>query len=373
MSTGSREKYITLLRDICMLETPSGNKENINALVDLLERFAAEHGYHTRRYPFETAGDFLLIRSGENTSEKPILMMAHMDTVHKIGAFGKETVTCDGDWMTGPGVMDCKGGIATALCVMERLKDKGTRPVWLLLTSDEEVSGRFSGTAGYDVMREIAKQSAAVLNMEPGRYREVTVGRKGILKMRVEIEGLSAHAGNGYFDGASAIKEAAHMILEIEGLSRKDGITYNCGIIRGGFSANVVPDACMMEVDIRVRTMEEMATAENRMYELAKTHVVKNTKRHVSVITKRPPMKVTDANLKLLDIWNKSAESLGYPAFDPLIRGGGSDAAYTVLAGVPTLCSCGTVGFNEHTTNEKLDLSNFDDRVALLCKVIENI
>lgn len=373
MNKKLKDKYINLLKNICFTETPSGNAENINALADMMEAFAKDNGYKTERFPFEKAGDFLLIKSGSNPSKKPVLMMAHMDTVHEIGAYGEEPVKIEDNYMIAPGVMDCKGGIATALCVMEELKENTDRPVYLLLTSDEEVSGRFTGSAGYDIITDIAKKSEAVLNMEPGRYDEVTVGRKGILKMRVEIEGISAHSGNGYFEAASAVKEAAYAVIEIEGMSQRDGITYNCGIIRGGNSANVVPGKCMIEVDIRVRTEEEMKFAENKMYEIAKNSLVKNTKRKVSVITKRPPMQVTDSNYDLLKKWNESAKRLGFSEFKPLIRGGGSDAAYTVLSGVPTLCSCGTVGFNEHTTNEKLDLSNFEDRVLLLCEIIKNI
>lgn len=368
-----KEKYIRLLHEICMMETPSGDPNRINALVDRMERFAKENGYAAERFPFEKAGDFLLIRSGENRTEKPVLMMAHMDTVHPVGAFGKEVVTYDGDWMRGPGVMDCKGGIATALCVMEQLKNNCERPVWLLLTSDEEATGCYSGEPGYDVIRHIARKAAAVFNMEPGRYDEITVGRKGILCMRMEIKGIPAHAGNGYFEAASAIKEAAHAVLEIENLSRKGGITYNCGLIRGGTAINVVPDFCGIDIDIRVSTMEEMAEAQERMREVSGHCVVKDTVRKVRVTAKRPPMQVTDPNLQLLRKWNESAKALGMPEYRQLIRGGGSDAAYTVLEGIPTLCSCGAVGENEHTRKERLDLSSLDDRVRLLCGVIQNL
>lgn len=59
--------------------------------------------------------------------------------------------------------------------------------------------------------------------------------------------------------------------------------------------------------------------------------------------------------------------------FKGIKKGGGSDASYTVLAGVPTLCSCGMVGFNEHTISEKLDLLTFDERVALIATTINLI
>ena len=63
--------------------------------------FLEKNGYSTKRFKFETAGDFLLIKSGEKHTEKPVLMMAHMDTVHKVGDFGEEIVRYDGSWMSG--------------------------------------------------------------------------------------------------------------------------------------------------------------------------------------------------------------------------------------------------------------------------------
>ena len=84
-------------------------------------------------------------------------------------------------------------------------------------------------------------------------------------------------------------------------------------------------------------------------------------------------MTITDDNLDLLNKWNVSAKTLGYDEFNGIVKGGGSDAAYTVLAGVPTLCSCAPVGLSEHTLNEKVDLSTFDERVELICNTIKLI
>jgi len=257
---------------------------------------------------------------------------------------------------------------------MELLKmDKNfKRPIYLLLTSDEEVNNCFSGQKGIDVITDTAKKSCAVFNLEPGKPGEITVGRKGILSVFVEITGVASHAGNAYFDGASAIKEASHMVLEIESLSQKDGITFNCGVINGGTVANIVADKCSVGVDIRVSTPEEMIQAENLLYELSKKNVDKNTCRALKVLSKRPPM-MNKMNIELLNTWNSSAGKLGIKEFKGTVKGGGSDAAYTVLAGVPTLCSCGAIGFNEHTVNEKLDLSSLDERVALICNTIKLI
>ena len=118
---------------------------------------------------------------------------------------------------------------------------------------------------------------------------------------------------------------------------------------------------------------EEMLKAEQTMYELAQKTVVENTHRTVSVLSKRPPMMVVDKNIQLLEKWNIAAKKLGMDEFKGIIKGGGSDAAYTVIAGTPTLCSCGMVGYGIHTLDEKVDLSTFDDIVELICNTIKLI
>ena len=369
ISAELKEKYVRLLEKLCLMETPSGNKKNIDLMVDVIENFAIDSGFATERFPFERAGDFLLIKLNPEREEKPVLLMAHMDTVHKVGAFGEPAVTIDGDVMHGPGVMDCKGGVVTGLCILEVLKYSG-RPINLLLTSDEEVNGLLSGEKGYEIIMNMAGESAAVFNLEPGKPGEVTVGRKGILHMSVSVTGVSAHAGNAYFSGASAIKEAAHAILEIEAMSEKDGITFNCGTVNGGTVSNTVPDYCEIAVDIRVSTMEEMQRAEDAMRAVCRHSVIENTKRSVSVVSRRPPMELAENNMRLFDIWNASARALGMAEFKAIKRGGGSDAAYATLVGVPTLCSCAMEGWGEHTLNETADLSTFADRVSLISETI---
>ena len=365
-------KYTELLRSLCLIETPSECKESIDEMVSVIENFALASGYETERIPFAGAGDFLLVKSNLESGKKPVMMMAHMDTVHKKGAFGEDVVTLDGEIMKAPGSMDCKGGIVTGLYVMELLRDSGI-PIKLLLTSDEEVSGIFSGEAGFDVMKREARDSIAVLNLEGGSQDEVTVGRKGIVRMMIEIDGVAGHAGNAYFESASAIKEAAHTIIEIEGMSKRDGITFNCGVIHGGTVANVVADKCEVDVDIRVSTLEEMESVQTLIREICKKTVVPNTKKRARLVSLRPPMEITEKNLSLLDVWNACAKARGMAEFKGVIKGGGSDAAYTVMVGTPTLCSCAMIGYGVHTTSERADLSTLDDRVCLLSDVIKSM
>lgn len=371
----STEKYINFLCDICRIETPTSDKARIDKMVDYIESFAKNEDYIVERIPFEKAGDCLLITLKTSESKSPVLLMAHMDTVHPVGLFGEsDFIKIKDDIIYGPGVQDCKGGIATALYCLERLKhEENLRPVKLLLTSDEEVSAAFSGKEGVDLIKNTAKDCCAVLNLEAGGKQTVTVCRKGILKMQVEVSGIAAHAGNAYFDGASAIKEAAHAILEIEALSQKGGVTYNCGVISGGTVINTVPEKCVFKIDIRPSTLEEADLAKQKIYEICSKSVVSKTTRKASVITYRPPMEKTEKNLELLSLWNACAKRLGLEEFTGATKGGGSDAAYSTMLGVPTLCSCAMEGFDAHAITEHADLSTFKSRADIICEVIKSL
>lgn len=367
--------YLELLKDICRMETPSENKAAIDSMSRVIEAFARERGFEVERIPFTHAGDYLRIDLAGDSALPPVLLMAHMDTVHPIGAFGPDVIRQEGDWLHGPGVMDCKGGIITALFTMDVIKRSGEnhRPVTVLLTSDEEISGRLSGESGFDLMRSLASQSCAVLNCEAGKEGELTVGRSGILRLRVEVSGIASHSGNNYFGGASAVREAAYQIIKIENESSADCCTFNCGIINGGSSINTVPASCVFLVDIRAAKMEQLNQGMEHVIRSCQKTTVPGTSCQVTKISVRPPMEQTPANEALLQKINAAAAQLGLPLYRSTYRGGGSDAAYTVQAGAPTVCSCGMVGSGEHTLAEKVRLSSLTNRTAVLVQTIQGL
>ena len=359
--------YKDFLKKIVELESPSEDKARLDKLVDYIETFLLERGFETERIPFEKAGDFLRVRRGKGT-QAPVMFMAHLDTVHPVGSFGEKTVWQEGDLLHGPGATDCKGGVASLLLVMEALSQNESfdRPTVMLLTSDEEVSGRLSGKAGFALMQETAKECCAMFNGEPGTPDGITVSRKGILRLKVEVSGKAAHAGNGYFTGASAVKEAAHQIIGIEGESSESGATFNCGLISGGKAANVIPDSCSFTIDIRGVTDKMLKEAHEKVLSHTKKVTVPGTECKVSVLSYRPPMEDMPANHKLLEKINMAAREMGINEYKPIKRGGGSDAAYTVQVGTPTVCSCGPVGKNEHSTNGWVDMSTLETRAELI-------
>lgn len=365
-------QYIQFWKEICEIETPSHDKAAVDQLVDKLQAHAEALGCTVYREAFAQAGDCLRIDLAGEPDRQPIVLMAHMDTVHEKGAFGPEPVTIRDGILYGPGVNDCKNGIAAAMLVLDALTQwKGAHsPVRVLFTSDEEVSARLSGAQGIAFFEKQAAGARAVLNCEHGMEGKACIGRKGIVNIHLAITGKTAHAGIAYFDGASAIREAAHKVLAMEALSRPDGNTYNCGVICGGDKTNIVPASCTLDVDVRSLEEAGLNEAVEHVREIAAHSYVEGTSCVMSINSRRPPMEPTAANRALLDRINELGEEIGLKPLAPFISGGGSDAAYTTRMGIPTVCSLGPTGDEVHTRNEYANLSSLPERSKLIAKVI---
>lgn len=363
----NKDKYLEFWIDICNAEGVAEDKNAMDAVADKIEEFARGLNVFVERVPFDTCGDFLIIDTLHTADEKGVCFLAHMDTVHKKGAFGYPPVKVENDRIVGPGVIDCKGGVPIALLTMMALIDSGyNKNCRLLLTSDEEVSNRLGGEKEMDVIRRATEGFKAAFNCEVGREGEAVVSRKGILRYRMDITGKAAHAGIDYFSGVSAIREAANKILALESKSQKGGITYNCGIISGGTMSNIVPEHCELTVDVRVSNSDELVIAKSVLEEIASKSFVEGTKTELTLISQRQPMLYNEDTKKLFLHLKNVSEKYGLGTLAPIESGGGSDSAYTQLAGVPSICAVGATGDFCHTVNEFAYISSLESRAKLL-------
>lgn len=359
------EKYLDFFKDICTFETPSRDKESMDEMMDYVENFARGEGFEVTRVPFENCGDQLVIEMNPD-AEKAYACLAHMDTVHAKGIFGYPCVKIEGEKMTAPGAIDCKGGAVVALLGMKALKDAGyDKNIRLLLTSDEEISNVLGGEKELKLIADTVKGFRGALNFEPARDGKIVVQRKGILRLEVDVKGIGGHSGAAYFTSASAILEAAHKIVELESKSEMGKPTYNCSLIKGGTVANNIPDRCTFTVDIRVENYEEMKEAEGFVREVADRCHVEGTSATVSLVSKRPPMEKTPETMELFEKINNVSVRHGWGELIPTLTAGGADSAYTQLAGTPTICSMGPHGGNGHRPDEYVNIDTIVKRAKL--------
>ncbi len=352
-------KYLDIWESICNIESPTDYKAGVDAVNDYIIALAKERGWMIERKAMEVPGDVVCITMNPESKEAPVTFSGHTDTVHPIGLFGNPPCHRDDEYIYGPGVMDCKGGIVASFLAMDALSKIGftKRPLKLILQSDEEQSSRPSNKATIDFMCEKAKGSVAFFNCEGSKAGTLALTRKGILFSRVTVTGKAVHAARCQ-DGASAVLEAAHKIIELEKFKDGDGLTCNCGLINGGSAPNSVPASCTFTVDMRFSTNEELEVGREILRTVCDAVFVEGCETFLEEISMRPAMIPCERNTKLFERMNEIFADAGMTTLSARRCPSGSDAAYITEAGIPCVDCIGVEGNFIHSIKEHARLSS---------------
>ena len=357
------------LHQLVQQESPSEDRQAVNAAMALAEHWAREQGARIKRHRQREFGDVLELHFGPSRSkQKPVLLLGHLDTVWPIGTLEKMPWReADGRYW-GPGVLDMKAGVVMALVALSTLREmKSARPVTLLLNSDEEVGSPISRT----ITERLALESAAVLVLEPAQGLAYKTARKGVGHYHVEVTGVGAHSGVDFEKGHSAILELARLIQTISGFTnpaRK--LTVNCGVIAGGTRSNVVASQAWTEVDVRIAKESDAAYVEKlfRSLKVSDPHC----KLTITGGVNRPPMERKAGTIALFKKARSLAAELGF-VLEEAATGGGSDGNFTAALGVPTLDGMGAVGDGAHAAHESVVIEHLVLRTALLAAMIASV
>lgn len=367
------EKYIKIWQDVCNIESPTENKSGVDAVGNFVKELALEKGWKVETFSQDISGNVLAITMNPQSSEQPIVLSGHMDTVHPVGSFGSPATKIDGEKIYGPAVCDCKGGIVASLLAMDALNECGfnSRPIMLLLQSDEENGSKFSQKATIKYICEKAKNALAFLNMEGHTEGEGCLSRKGIITYLFSVSGVAAHSSACADSGSNAICEAASKILEIEKIKDSQGVTCCCSVISGGTAVNTVPDKCEFKVNIRFSTKEERVWIEEKMKEIAGKVYVNGCKTELSLVSYRTAMEYCERNQELLNKMNEAFEISSLSTLTASKRTGGSDAADVTAYGIPCVDSLGVRGGKIHTINEFALISSLKQSAKRIVAVVD--
>ena len=370
------KKYIKFLETVCNIESPTNYKKGIDEVGKIFIEEAAQHGWKIEFAELENAGNPICITMNPEAELPPIILSGHIDTVHPIGFFPTPATSVTEEKVYGPGTHDCKGGAVASLMAMEALENCGftTRPVKLILQTDEETGSRTSGKKTIEFMVEKSRGAVAFLNTEAiSKDNTVTLARKGIARYQFDVIGQAAHSASCATLGASAILEAAYKITELEKFKDADGITCNCGTISGGSVPNTVAEKCTFVADFRYADEEQFKTIEKAVETVAETVYTHDTSCTAVQISSRPSMPWCDRNIDLFNKINEIYSEHGLPELKYKKGLGGSDAAYITLAGIPCIDCFGPFGHGGHTREEYIfakELAESARRLALIAMYI---
>jgi glutamate carboxypeptidase len=378
LARGRYDGFVDALREMVNVDCGSYTPEGVNAIADLCQARFEAAGWKVERSAHEPSGDEerlgdLVIGRITGSGGQRVLMIGHTDTVFDPGTAAERPFRIEGGRALGPGVTDMKGGLLTGFFAVEVLQAAGFDGfgrITYICNPDEEIGSPWSRGS---ILAEAGDADVAFVLEAARENGDIVSARKGVSDFRIEIEGRAAHAGVEPERGRSAILEAAYKTVALQGLNGLwPGVTVNVGIVHGGTRPNVVPERCVLEVDVRSPEESSFAEAEAAVRTIATEHTVPDVAAKVTGSGWHRPMEKRESGARLAELAIRTAAELGFELRDAA-TGGASDANTTSAAGVPTLDGLGPIGGDDHGPREWLDLESVVPRISLLAGLLSRL
>src|ERR1700677_812197 len=179
-----------------------------------------------------------------NGGRPDVVLSTHMDTVPPFIPSREDEL-----FLYGRGACDAKGIIAAQVAAAERLREAGVAVALLFVVGEERDS------AGARLANEHSKGSRFLINGEPTDNR-LALASKGTLRAEIRAHGTMAHSAYPEL-GDSAVHKLVHdtsrlLALELPTVEGVGPSTLNIGLIHGGHAPNVIADAAVASVLIRL-------------------------------------------------------------------------------------------------------------------------
>jgi glutamate carboxypeptidase len=370
--TSQKQAMVDQLTELVGYETPTMQKEHVDRLGAYMEgQFRSLGAEEIERFEQADVGDMLLAKWHPDAPGKPIMFLIHSDTVWPLGTLAERPVTIDEDGrLFGPGAVDMKGGITIVLTALRGLVERGDlpeRPVWVLMTSDEEIGSRYS----IPLIRDVAPAAGLALIMEPGtKEGALKTWRKGMATYRLRVKGRPAHAGNAPEQGINAIVEIAQQITRINQLNDlKHGTSVSVTLADGGSAMNVIPEEAAITIDTRFLTQMAMDKVQSSIRGL--NPFLPGAELALEIIHQRGPMEHDDQMKATFSQAKAIGERYGLTVREDG-SGGGSDGNITASLGIATLDGLGPQGDGLHALHEHVVINSLPQRAALIAGIIKD-
>lgn len=367
-----RSRALARLSHLVSVESPSGDPEGVTAINSLLRSGFEAVGAAVKDVP-GTHGDHLVCRwKGQSPAEHGhVLVIGHSDTVFPIGTTVARPFALaeDQDTVTGPGVYDMKGALVAfelAMSLVQAQRASLLHPVHLVIVNDEE-----TGSAdGQRVVAQESRNAIRVLGLEPPLPGGgLKIGRRGVARWQLQVQGVEAHAGLDSDRGVSAVEELVDQLLLIRsGLPASPGVSVNVGVISGGTGANVVAGHAHAVVGVRFSTARDEAQLRALFTSLKPVRL--GASLNFTQLSYRPPWAPDSANPVALELGDL-ARRMGC-TLETGVSGGAGDTNLTGSAGIPTVDGLGPEGGGAHAANEHASVGSLLQRAALLAAYLQS-
>ncbi|PCJ47974.1 MAG: peptidase M20 [Gammaproteobacteria bacterium] len=332
---------------------------------------------------FNRAGHLFAARGDRGIK---LLLIGHLDTVFASDSSFQKFQKLEGNKVTGPGIVDMKGGDVIIIQALRTLKAAGLLDeisVQVVMTGDEEKRGSPHSLAN-KVLIDSAKWADVAIGFEngDGNPKTLVVARRGSVNWALDVTGRPSHSSQIFQKdiGYGAVLETARILNSFrEQLEPMPNLSFNPGVIVGGTDvqlnrltskgtafgkSNVVAQLVQVSGGVRTTSPAQLADAKKKMQD-----IVDNNLLHTTAVLKfnegYPAMAPRDSNYQLLSIYNRISLDLGFGkvvAVDPR-KAGAADISFAADHVLMSVDGLGLMGKGGHTINETADMATFSSQI----------
>ncbi|MFH0897109.1 MAG: M20/M25/M40 family metallo-hydrolase [Candidatus Bathyarchaeota archaeon] len=302
-----------------------------------------------------------------------ILLCGHMDTVQ-----GKLPIRLEEGKLYGRGAVDAKASLAAMVATASiLLKEKFSGRLIVVGVIDEE--GKSRGTR--QLIEDGVTADYAIFG-EPSGIDQITIAYKGSLHIKVLVKTASGHSSVPWlFENAIERSFDIYTLLRAINFSeeKKDSkfysLTSSFTKIAGGSLSSQIPSKCAFHVDFRVPpNVEPMKLFDNIKMVIQEYHKIKPAVCvEVEVLDSCKPYEV-DTNSLLIHSLSWAIRMVrSKPATWVRKTGSGDMNLYGASLKIPIVTYGAGNSSLDHTSNEWVDLKEYEDSIQILYKGIKKL
>jgi succinyl-diaminopimelate desuccinylase len=349
LSRITAEEITALCCDLVRLRTvnPPGDEQ---MAADYVADYLGRAGFETAFLPLADGRASVLARL-RGRGGPGLMFNGHMDVV-PVGAQGWRFNPFEGQVAEGKvwgrGASDMKGGVAAMLAAVRAVAATVSAGK-LSLSGDLLFAATADEEAGMTGARQISARPdlgplQAILIAEP-TYNRVGLAERGVLWLEITTYGKTAHGSMPEL-GHNAITDMAALLAELDTLVVPHTphpilgrFTRSINTINGGVKTNVVPDRCVVTIDMRTVPGQDHTAVAAQVRDLAAQFAATRPGFQATLRTlyDLPAVTTSRAEPVVTRFYELAAQATGRPAADELVRFATEASIFVPALGVPTI------------------------------------
>jgi acetylornithine deacetylase/succinyl-diaminopimelate desuccinylase-like protein len=291
--------------------------------------------------------------SQSHRGARPVVISAHMDTVHPLDT--PLGVRIAGDRVIGSGIGDNAVGLAAGLGLLRLLRQAGTQlpgDLWLAFNVCEEGLGDLRGIQA--VVDRFQGAPLAYIVLEGLGLGTVLHRGLGVERYRITVQTPGGHSWVDYGQ-PSAIHELCELVSRVTSvpLPAQPCTTMNVGVIHGGTSINTIAPHAWMELDLRSESKTALSALVQQVQNMVRAAQRGSIQVRLERIGRRQAGEIAENH----PLVNLAREVLVELSIEPRLDIASTDANLPLSRGYPSICVGITHGNNAHTGDEYILIS----------------